>query len=46
MQISHPDLLTQVCQTITKYTSKQIPQLRGRPVRLQESFLEGWNYSI
>ena len=46
MQISHPDLLTQVRQSITKYTSKQIPQLRGRPVRLQESFLEGWNYSI
>jgi len=46
MQITHPDLLTQVRQAITKYTSKQIPQLRGRPVRLEESFLEGWNYSI
>ena len=25
MQITHPDLLTQVRQAITKYTSKQIP---------------------
>jgi Caspase domain len=46
MKITHPDLLTQVRQAITNYTSKQIPQLRGRPVRLEESFLEGWNYSI
>jgi hypothetical protein len=46
MQIAHPDLLTQVRQAITKYTSSQIPQLRGRPIRLEESFLEGWNYSV
>jgi hypothetical protein len=46
MKITHPDLLTQVRQAITNYTSKQIPQLRGRPVRLEESFLKGWNYSI
>jgi hypothetical protein len=46
MQITHPNLLSQVRQGITKYTSSQIPQLRGRPVRLEESFLEGWNYSI
>jgi hypothetical protein len=46
MQITHPNLLTQVRQAITKYTNTQIPQLRGRPVRLEESFLEGWNYSI
>jgi hypothetical protein len=46
MQISHPDLLTRVRQAITKYTSSQLPELRGRPVRLEESFLEGWNYSV
>jgi Caspase domain len=46
MQVTHPNLLTQVRQAITKYSSSQIPQLRGRPVRLEENFLEGWNYSI
>jgi hypothetical protein len=46
MKISHPDLLTQVRQAITKYTSSQLPQSRGRPIRLEESFLEGWNYSV
>jgi hypothetical protein len=46
LQIRHMNLLTQVRQAITKYTSSQIPQLRGRPIRLEESFLEGWNYSI
>jgi hypothetical protein len=46
MQITHPNLLTQVLQAITKYSSSQTPQLRGRPIRLEESFLEGWNYSV
>jgi hypothetical protein len=46
MQIGHPDLLERVRQAITSYSSSQTPQLRGRPIRLEESFLEGWNYSV
>ena len=46
LKITHPDLLDRVRTAITTYTQTQIPQLRGRPVRLQENFLQGWNYSI
>jgi len=45
-QVSHPDLLERVRQAITPYSTAQTPQLRGRPVRLEETFLEGWTYSI
>jgi uncharacterized caspase-like protein len=45
-QISHPDFLQQVAAKVAGYTSSQTPQLRGRPVRLQENFLAGWNYSV
>jgi hypothetical protein len=46
-QITHPDLLAQLVQKVTSYAgSGQTPQLRGRPVRLEENFLAGWNYSI
>jgi len=43
--IGHNDFLTQVRSAVKTYSS-QTPQLRGRPVRLQENFLAGWNYSI
>jgi uncharacterized caspase-like protein len=42
----HPSLLQQLRQRVAGYGAAQTPQLRGRPVRLQENFLEGWNYSI
>ncbi|MDP9053375.1 MAG: caspase family protein [Acidobacteriota bacterium] len=46
-QISHSDFLAQVQQKVTGYAGGgQTPQLRGRPVRLEENFLVGWNYSI
>ena len=46
-QITHPDLLTQVRQKVSGYAaSGQTPQLRGRPIRLEENFLAGWNYSV
>jgi len=46
-QITHPDLLEQLRQKVTNYAGGgQTPQLRGRPVRLEENFLAGWNYSI
>lgn len=45
-QITHPDLLDKVRQAIARYTSTQTPQLRGRPIRLEENFLAGWNYSV
>jgi hypothetical protein len=46
-QISHPDLLAQLVQKVAAYAGAgQTPQLRGRPVRMNESFLAGWTYSI
>ena len=50
-QISHTDLLAALRKTVSGYVSTystppQTPQLRGRPVRLEENFLAGWNYSI
>lgn len=45
-QITHPDLVQALRTKVAGYTTNQTPQLRGRPVRLQENFLEGWNYSI
>jgi hypothetical protein len=46
-QISHPALLAALRQKISTYAgSNQTPQLRGRPVRLEENFLNGWNYCI
>jgi hypothetical protein len=42
--MSHPDFLAAVAAKIADQT--QTPQLRGRPVRMQENFLAGWNYSI
>lgn len=46
-QITHPNLLAQLVQKVAGYAgSGQTPQLRGRPVRLQEDFLAGWNYSV
>jgi hypothetical protein len=45
-QVAHPDLLDKVRDAITNYNHSQIPQLRGRPVRLEENFLQGWTYSI
>jgi hypothetical protein len=50
-QITHPDLLAAIRTTVAGYTStygtsSQTPQLRGRPVRLSENFLQGWTYSI
>ena len=43
-EMSHPDFLAAVAAKIADQT--QTPQLRGRPVRMQENFLTGWNYSI
>jgi Caspase domain len=46
-QITHPNLLAQLRQKVAASAgSSQTPQLRGRPVRLEENFLAGWNYSI
>jgi len=46
-EISHNDFLSQVQQKVTGFAGgAQTPQLRGRPVRLEENFLVGWNYSI
>lgn len=46
-QITHPELLTELRQKVSGYAGNgQTPQLRGRPVRLEENFLAGWNYSI
>jgi hypothetical protein len=46
-QISHPDLVAALRKQVTTYPgSNQTPQLRGRPVRLQENFLNGWNYCV
>lgn len=45
-QISHGDLLSALRQKVSAAGASQTPQLRGRPVRLQENFLAGWNYSI
>ena len=46
-QINHPDLLAALRKHVTAYPgSNQTPQLRGRPVRLQENFLDGWNYCV
>lgn len=46
-QVTHPDLLDQLRQKVSGYAGTgQIPQLRGRPVRLEENFLAGWNYSV
>lgn len=50
-QISHPNLLAALRQKVSGFvstygTGPQTPQLRGRPVRLSENFLMGWNYSI
>jgi hypothetical protein len=45
--IAHTAFLDQVRQRVVGYVaSGQTPQLRGRPVRLEENFLAGWNYSI
>ena len=43
-QMSHPDFLAAVATNTAG--QNQTPQLRGRPVRMQENFLAGWNYSI
>ncbi len=45
--ISHPDLRSQLVAKVASYAGGgQTPQLRERPVRLNEDFLAGWNYSI
>jgi caspase domain-containing protein len=45
--VSHPDLLATLRSRVVELAgSGQTPQLRGRPVRLEENFLAGWNYSI
>jgi hypothetical protein len=45
--ISHPDFLSALrTRVVALAGSGQTPQLRGRPVRLEENFLAGWNYSI
>lgn len=45
--ISHPDLLSALRTRVAAIGgSTQTAQLRGRPVRLEESFLAGWTYSI
>lgn len=46
-QITHPELLAKLRQKVAAYAgSGQTPELRGRPVRLEEDFLAGWNYCI
>lgn len=46
-QISHPDLVAALRKQVSSYpNSSQTPQLRGRPMRLQENFLNGWNYCV
>ncbi len=46
-QISHPNLLAALRTAVNAYANgSQTPQLRGRPVRLEENFLAGWNYSV
>jgi hypothetical protein len=44
--ITHPDFLAKAREAIKKYSTTQTPQLRGRPVRLEENFLAEWNYSV
>ena len=44
--IDHPTLIEQLRAKVSGYEASQTPQLRGRPVCLQENFQEGWNYSI
>jgi hypothetical protein len=46
-EITHPEFLQAVAEKTGKSAGgSQTPQLRGRPVRLEENFLAGWNYSI
>ncbi len=45
-QISYTDFLNALRWQIASYSGSQTPQLRGRPVRLQENFLEGWTFSV
>jgi hypothetical protein len=46
-QITHPNMLAALRDKVASYSgSNQTPQLRGRPIRLEEDFLAGWNYSI
>jgi hypothetical protein len=46
-QMSHDEFLSALRDKVTGYAGGgQTPQLRGRPVRLEENFLAGWNYSI
>jgi hypothetical protein len=44
--VSYIDFLQQIRTSVAAYTTTQNPQLRGRPARLEENFLEGWTYSI
>ncbi len=46
-EMSHPDLLAALRVKVAKLAEgAQTPQLRGRPVRLQENFLGNWIYSV
>jgi len=43
----HQELKRRVSDYVTRFkTSAQTPQLRGRPVRMQEDFLHEWTFSI
>lgn len=44
--VSYTNFLQAIRTSVANYTSGQTPQLRGRPARLEENFLEGWNYSL
>ena len=45
--MDHPSFISEIRQHVKAATDgKQTPQLRGRPVRLEENLLAEWNYSI
>jgi|GEM_PF-812462 len=44
--VNYTSFLDAIRNAVAAYTSTQNPQLRGRPARLEENFLEGWTYSI
>jgi uncharacterized caspase-like protein len=44
--VTYTSFLDAIRTAVANYTTTQTPQLRGRPARLEENFLEGWTYSI
>jgi Caspase domain len=44
--VTYTNFLDAIRTAVANYSNTQNPQLRGRPVRLEENFLDGWNYSV